>query len=463
MKKIIALFTVVVLCLSGISTNAQGLKVYLKDGTTVKYNNEEIDSIVPFESESDFAHYKTAIYNYGLFVGGDSLDVQYSPSLKLYRFVDFIVNGHYLYFKWNGRTDGNQDFYITDSKGVICDAPIPTGFIEPTYGEISMVWQPNMPNGYNASYAKFYLYFEWIVDEGTYGVFADSFYFVEESPSVSLSVTTGDADDITSNSVTLSGKVSGTSSPVDVGFFYGITNTLSVSSGTRVSTRSSSNFTEEISGLTPDTKYYYRAYAYNEGKYTYGDVKSFTTKAIKGTHNGYEWVDLGLPSGTKWATCNVGASRPEDYGGYYAWGETKEKTTYSRENYAHCNIYQQFIDIGSDIAGTKYDVAHVKMGGSWKMPTYEQLMELEYFCNREWTQKNGVNGFLVTGPNGGQIFLPAAGGRMDTLNEKGECGYYWSSSMIPEDEWAYYIIYLSDDMYPWFGRWQGHSVRAVCP
>ena len=81
-------------------------------------------------------------------------------------------------------------------------------------------------------------------------------------------------------------------------------------------------------------------------------------------------IDLGLPSGTKWACCNVGADTPEAYGGYYAWGETEEKSTYSWSNYIHCNGSRETVhDIGSDIAGTEYDVAHVKWGGSWVMPS----------------------------------------------------------------------------------------------
>lgn len=123
-------------------------------------------------------------------------------------------------------------------------------------------------------------------------------------------------------------------------------------------------------------------------------------------------VDLGLPSGTKWCSCNVGASSPEDYGGYYAWGETCEKSRYDWENYSYYNnVIFRCIYIGSDIAGTKYDIAHVQMGAPWQMPTKEQMQELFDHCTWQWTQLNGVEGQLVTGPNGGQIFLPANGYR----------------------------------------------------
>ena len=147
-----------------------------------------------------------------------------------------------------------------------------------------------------------------------------------------------------------------------------------------------------------------------------------------------EAIDLGLPSGTKWAPWNVGASKPEDYGGYYAWGETEEKDTYYWSTYIHCDGSPSSChDIGMDIAGTEYDVAHVKWGGSWTMPTFEQLKELWDNCSLEWTTLNGINGCKFTGPNGNSIFLPASGmrGHAD-LEALGLHGCYWSSS-VDED------------------------------
>ena len=131
-------------------------------------------------------------------------------------------------------------------------------------------------------------------------------------------------------------------------------------------------------------------------------------------------VDLGLS--VKWASCNVGAISPEDYGGYYAWGEVEEKTNYSWSTYKWCN--------GSYCSQTKYctdsyygtvdnkttldpedDVAHDQWGGNWRMPTEAELRELCHKCSWSWTSVNGVNGYQVTGPNGNNIFLPAAGFR----------------------------------------------------
>lgn len=140
-------------------------------------------------------------------------------------------------------------------------------------------------------------------------------------------------------------------------------------------------------------------------------------------------IDLGLPSGTKWASCNVGATKPEEFGGYFAWGETEEKTSYKWRTYipllgdeGNCKYLE------SDIAGTEYDVAHVRWGGNWRMPTQKQFMELLKHCNHEWIPQNGVYGRKFTSKiNGNSIFLPAAGFRGDSnLNDVSK-GYYWSS------------------------------------
>lgn len=178
-------------------------------------------------------------------------------------------------------------------------------------------------------------------------------------------------------------------------------------------------------------------------------------------------IDLGLPSGTKWCCCNVGASTPEGYGGYYAWGETSEKSVYNWNTYAFYNqATDKYINIGSDISGTQYDVAYVRMGGPWRMPTYEQQKELMNTCTRQWTQQNGVNGILITGSNGGQIFLPAAGYRgIDDLRSAGSYGGYWSSSLGPDfDGYAYYLNFYSGNWF-WdcYYRYYGLSVRPVCP
>lgn len=190
-------------------------------------------------------------------------------------------------------------------------------------------------------------------------------------------------------------------------------------------------------------------------------------------------IDLGLPSGTKWCCMNVGASSPEEYGGYYAWGEVNEKNYYDWDTYAYYNDNVGMINIGSEIAGTSYDVAHVRMGGSWRMPSYEQQLELMNNCTRTWTQQNGVSGILVTGKNGGQLFLPAAGYRWRSdLYEAGSYGSYWSSSHGPSggSYWSSslgpsgggHACSLDLDSANWYWyyyslRFDGRSVRGVCP
>lgn len=173
-------------------------------------------------------------------------------------------------------------------------------------------------------------------------------------------------------------------------------------------------------------------------------------------------IDLGLPSGTKWACCNVGATSPEEYGGYYAWGETSEKNVYNWNTYAY--YYNgNFINIGSDISGTNYDVAYTCMGKIWHMPSIEQQKEL-VDCEHIWTQINHISGILVIGSNGGQIFLPAAGyGDRDGIRAEGTHGLYWSGTLSKYDKIAEGLHFventcvLSSQL-----RWEGWSIRAVC-
>ena len=158
-------------------------------------------------------------------------------------------------------------------------------------------------------------------------------------------------------------------------------------------------------------------------------------------------VDLGLPSGTKWACCNVDANSPEDYGGYYAWGETDEKFDYSWDSYSHCDGSEESChDLGSSICGTQYDVAHVRWGGSWQMPTFEQIKELLDNCDSEWTTVNGVYGRRLTGPNGDSIFLPA----------RGTSGSYWSGTQSASNRGnAYSLCFRSDGAY-----WSSYNYRS---
>ena len=192
----------------------------------------------------------------------------------------------------------------------------------------------------------------------------------------------------------------------------------------------------------------------------------------------HEWVDLGLPSGTLWATCNVGANSPEDYGDYFAWGETAPKDYYDWSTYKWCNGayntltkycanssygYNGFTD-GKTELDPEDDAAYVNWGSSWRMPTTDQRRELIDNCTSEWTTVNGVNGRLFTGPNGNTLFLPAAGYRWyESLYRAGSYGYYWSRTLYSDDPSdAYYLYFSSGRMY-WSNYYRdlGFTVRAV--
>ena len=158
-------------------------------------------------------------------------------------------------------------------------------------------------------------------------------------------------------------------------------------------------------------------------------------------------IDLGLPSGTKWACCNVGATKPEAYGGYYAWGETEKKSSYTLENYAFYNSStDNYTYIGSDISGTQYDVAHMKWGGSWRMPTYDQINELVHYCGLMETNINGVDGGLfISTFNGKSVFLPAAcfwDLVLEIEHIPNPMGVYWSSAVAESNtSCSYYLSF----------------------
>lgn len=182
-------------------------------------------------------------------------------------------------------------------------------------------------------------------------------------------------------------------------------------------------------------------------------------------------VDLGLS--VKWACCNIGASSPEEYGGYYAWGETEEKSNYTAQTYKYWTDkdgdgYYDYDEgtISSDISGTQYDVAHVKWGGSWRMPTRTEIQELVNNCTWEWTTVNGVNGYRVTGSNGNSIFLPAAGCRYGTgVYNTGGSGGYWSSTPGESSSYGAYVLGFGYNGGNYWSHWSyrdyGHSVRPV--
>ena len=185
-------------------------------------------------------------------------------------------------------------------------------------------------------------------------------------------------------------------------------------------------FIIEITGLEPGTTYYVRAFATNSKGTAYGDEVSFTTIVPDdGTINGYEYIDLGLPSGVKWATHNVGASSPSEAGNYYAWGEIVTKSEYTEAN---CTTYQLNME---NISGNpQYDVAAAEWGASWRIPTKEEFEELLNNCTWQWEVVNGVGCKKITGPNGNYIHLPISGYKYGSAAYMQDFGYYWTSTPI---------------------------------
>ena len=309
-------------------------------------------------------------------------------------------------------------------------------------------------------------------------------------------VTTGSAEKKSLYFVSLTGSVSGAESTAQ-DFEYGIeysTDTLFTENKTTrqkvYGSYSENPFTVTVTNAESGQKYYYRAYCISDSIKYDGDVKDFTYTwdvAEVGLENGYRYVDLGLT--VKWATFNVGATKPEEYGGYFAWGETETKTVYKWDTYKWCH--------GSDTTLTKYcaedksgyedftdtlkvltpedDVAQTEWGGSWRMPTSAEMEELMKHCEWEWyyagnSEFNGIAGFKVTSFKEGYehcfIFLPSAGYRNATsLYDDGSYAGYWTSSLYSLTNYAENIFSFEDIIFEmlYSTRENGLPVRPVCP
>lgn len=315
-------------------------------------------------------------------------------------------------------------------------------------------------------------------------VIVDSYTYMSEvklfaTNDIDATVETLDATDVGGKKATLNGKLTVNSTEIleiNVWFLYSDKETtlegLKNSGKTASSTFSNENaFIAFLSGLTLNATYSYLSVAKVGGKTLYGDLKQFTT------HPDYpEAIDMGLS--VKWSSWNLGASSPEDYGEYYAWGELEPKTKYNWSTYKWCKngsadtMNKYTTQTGFETKDNKTvldledDVAHVILGGNWRMPTIDEWHYLHLNCFLKWTEQNGVMGILVTARNGNSIFLPAAGYRDGTtLYGVGGGSCYWSSSILYEDpKWAKYVYFNTDSDHIYGSdayRYVGLQVRPV--
>lgn len=243
-------------------------------------------------------------------------------------------------------------------------------------------------------------------------------------------VTTSEVTEIANSSAICGGKVlsSGGSEVVEYGVCWSRHTNPTISDRKTNDGEGLGEFSSNISNLTKNITYYVRAYATNENGTAYGEERQFTAGNII---CGHEYVDLGLPSGLKWATCNVGANNPYEYGNYYAWGEITTKLIYADTN--SVTYGEEMTDISGNPA---YDAAAANWGCSWRMPTETEARELITICDWTWVEKtidtNIVTGYLVTGPNGNSIFLPLSGcyalTHYSNVYTYIEGGCFWTSS-----------------------------------
>ena len=305
-----------------------------------------------------------------------------------------------------------------------------------------------------------------------------SFVFASTAPQ--LTVTTAEPTEITVTSAISGGTITSNDGNYIV-YMKGICwathpNPMVMNDSYTENGSGAESFAAEMTDLTPNTVYYVRAYVVTLNGTFYGDEFSFTT--LDDGSNDHAYVDLGLPSGLLWANCNVGADSPEDYGDYFAWGETQPKDNFSWANYQYCmgsfNTLTKYCnnpDIGyngftDDLTTLEPsdDAATANWGDDWRMPTEGEWQELYQNTTVTWTTRNGVNGRLFTASNGNSLFLPAAGYRNESTPEAtGIIGDYWTSSLDTDyPSGALSFFFNSSNYYISFcNRLYGRNVRAV--
>lgn len=304
-------------------------------------------------------------------------------------------------------------------------------------------------------------------------------YDIPASPYIEIGIglfpITDDASGIKYNKAVLNGHIQNEDNlPFNgnVGFLFG-TNADPKSFGTKFTSQYNTNavFSHHLSSLESETTYYYCTFLELGDTCYYGKTVSFTTPEKPEMD---EEVDLGLS--VNWRGWNVGATKPEEYGNYFAWGETSQKEYYAWQSYFE-NPYDENNEwIGSatttDVAGTDKDAATVILGEKWRMPTYEEVKELMEKCSWTWSDYNGVKGYTVesnvAGYEGNFIFLPAAGNYDKTsIKQEGSYGGYWSSTPLDsESKSAAYIFYFYGETIhstQSSNRYTGRTIRPVTP
>ena len=480
-----------IICTLSLPAFSQGVAVYKKDGTMVKYAYEEVDSIVNNYGEETGATSTYEAVDLGLSVKWATFNVGATKPEEYggyYAWGETEEKDNYEWstYKWCNCSSTTMTKYCTDS---YCGTVDNKTVLDPEDDVAHVKWGGSwrMPTKAEQDELRTNCTWNWTTQNGVNGY--------------KVTGTNG-------NSIFLPAA----------GYFYGANLRYSGSSGDYWSSslyEGSSDlaydllfgsgyygwgynyrchgfsvrpvFNSSISALSQGVAIYKKdgtmvKYAYEEidsiVTYNYneepGSPSTPDTPVTPPSTSPYEAVDLGLS--VKWATFNVGATTPEEYGGYYAWGETEEKEKYDWSTYKWCN--------GSSTSITKYctdsyygtvdnktvldpedDVAHVKWGGTWRMPTNAELNELLNNCTWIWTTQNGVYGYKVTGTNGNSIFLPAAGNRDGTnLDYSGSLGYYWSSSLNDDYNYYAYRLFFYSGLYDWNYnlRYYGFSVRPVC-
>lgn len=297
-------------------------------------------------------------------------------------------------------------------------------------------------------------------------------FYLNEGPTPPV-VSTGVTTSITSYSVKILSNIDDLGKTFNYVSQYGVVYsegnpnpTISDNKINHGTTNETKHYLSELTNLKPNTCYYIRAYAENPKGIAYGTTISATTKTADGKE---PWqptepdetgaVDLGLS--VKWAAYNIGATSPEEYGNYYAWGEVEPKADYTEENYRFQIPSKHYYELPSglsDISGTQYDAANVNWGNGWRMPTKLELMELCEKTTAVYVNYNNIQGYRFIGPNGNSIFLPCAGYR-DKNGLHKYVAYYWNSVAVGNDSYESYNL-VNERISSSF-RYCGMSIRAV--